>query len=504
MKLNREKAEVKKTAISFMGHLITSDGLLPDPSKIDAITKLKRPTSIEEIQRLCGTVNYLARFLLRLSIIMEPTQQLMHKDVPWIWLQARDTAFTEMKRAVTEALVLAYYNLKMALTIQCDTSSEGLGAALLQQGKPVAYANRVMTDTEQRYAQIKKEMLAIVFSLEKFHQYTYGRRTEIYTDHKPLEAIVKKTLAKAPKRLQGMLLQTQKYDIDVVYLKGKHMYIADMLSRSYMTTGKNYQAEFELVNMVSFLPIRDERLTQIRKATNQDEVCDQLRNTIIQGWPTEKMDLPAVLHPYFHTRDEMSVQNGLIFKGDRVLIPLSLQSDIKRSIHSSYIGIDGCLRHARECVFWPEMSSEIRKYISTCETCCKFATEQPKETIMPHDIPDRPWQKVGIDLCESETGVPHNCRLFLKLLGDRSIRKHNNLHHHPQVHFARYGIPCQVISDAGTQFTSSAFKHFSEKWDFKHLMASPGNQQANGKAESTVKSAKRLMRKKKTLAPTNS
>ena len=143
-----------------------------------------------------------------------------------------------MKRIVTEAPVLAYYDPKVALTIQCDASSEGLGAALLQQGKPVAYASRALTDTEQRYAQIEKEMLAIVFSLEKFHQYTYGRRTEIHTDHKPLEAIVKKTLAKAPKRLQGMLLRAQKYDIDVVYLKGKHMYIADMLSRSYMSTEK--------------------------------------------------------------------------------------------------------------------------------------------------------------------------------------------------------------------------------------------------------------------------
>lgn len=176
----------------------------------------------------------------------------------------------------------------------------------------------MQAETEQRYTQIEKEMLAIVFSLEKFHQYTYGRRTEIHTDHKPLEAIVKKLLAKAPKCLQGMLLRTQKYNIDVVYIQGKHMYIADMLSWSYLTNEKNYQTEFEHVNMVSFLPISDKRLMQIRSATGQDEICDQLKKTILQVWLSDKTNLPATLHPYFHRRDEISAQDGLIFKGDQV------------------------------------------------------------------------------------------------------------------------------------------------------------------------------------------
>lgn len=93
----------------------------------------------------------------------------------------------------------------------------------------MVYASRVLTETEQTYAQIKREIIAIVFLLDKFHQYTYGRRTEIYTDYKSLEAIVKKLFSKAPERLQGMLLHTQKYNLNVVYVQGKHMFIAYML-----------------------------------------------------------------------------------------------------------------------------------------------------------------------------------------------------------------------------------------------------------------------------------
>ena len=262
-----------------------------------------------------------------------------------------------------------------------------------------------------------------------------------------------------------------------------------MLSRAYLPEERNCQTEFEQINMVSFLPIRDERLQQIRKATEQDDVSNQLRQK-----------LTATLHQYYNIRDEMTVQDGLVFKDERVLIPLSLRSEIKRAIHSSHKGIDGCLRRARECVFWPGMSADIREYVSTCETCCKFSTEQPKETLMQHNVPDRPWQKIGVDLFSFESieyliTVDYFSNFWeIDRLDDTTattvIRK-------LKAHFARYGIPCQVVSDPGPQFSSSTFQHFSEKWDFEHLLASPANQQCNGKAESAVKSAKRFMRKNK-------
>ncbi len=117
--------------------------------------------------------------------------------------------------------ILQFYNPN-ELTVQCDASGVGLGAPLLQNGHPVAYASRAVTDTETRYASIEKEMLAVVFAMERFHQYT-----SVVSDHKPLEMIMKKTLVKAPKRLQGML---QKYDFAITYCLGKRMYLDDTLS----------------------------------------------------------------------------------------------------------------------------------------------------------------------------------------------------------------------------------------------------------------------------------
>ena len=177
---------------------------------------------------------YLSKFLPHLSQITKPLRALTQKDTEWLWESTQQLAFEELKRAVSSTPLLRYYNVKEPVTLQCDASQSGLGAALLQGGQPVAYASRALTAAESRYAQIEKELLAIVFACEHFEAYIYGRDgVHIETDHKPLEMIVLKPLDKAPKRLQQMLLRLQKYNLQVQYKKGTHMYLADMLSRAH-------------------------------------------------------------------------------------------------------------------------------------------------------------------------------------------------------------------------------------------------------------------------------
>ena len=167
--LNKEKAELNKTEISFLGHIISSEGLKIDPTKVEAVLQMPKPTDVEGVRRLCGFVNYLAKFLPRLADVLLPIRQLTQNNVPWTWTQTHDEAFETVKRLVSEAPVLAYFDNRETVTIQCDASQSGLGAVMTQKGRPIAYASRALTDTETRYAQIEKEMLAIVFSLERFH-----------------------------------------------------------------------------------------------------------------------------------------------------------------------------------------------------------------------------------------------------------------------------------------------------------------------------------------------
>ena len=175
IKLNMDKSEFRCSEVQFIGHLLTNQGLKPDPAKIEAVRKMPKPEDPEAVRRINGFVNYLAKFLPGLSDVMEPLRQLTHNDVEWQWTETHNKAFDKIKQLVTQAPILTYYDPQKPLTIQCDASQSGLGSCLLQDEKPVVFASRALTDVETRYAQIEKELLAIVFSLEKFNQYTYGR-----------------------------------------------------------------------------------------------------------------------------------------------------------------------------------------------------------------------------------------------------------------------------------------------------------------------------------------
>ena len=255
---------------------------------------------------------------------------------------------------------------------------------------------------------------------------------------------------------------------------------------------------FENINMVSLLPIRPERLEKIKRATADDETMTLLSQTIITGWPETKNDLANQLLPYFNSRSDLSAQDGLIFKGERVVIPHALRGEIKKAIHSSHTGVEACLRRARECVYWPSMNAEIKEYISQCETCLKFNNKQQKETLMSHEITDRPWERVGVDLFE--LGNQHflvtvdyfsNFWEIDVLTSVNTIAIIKKL----KAHFARYGIPSVLISDNGPQFISKEFSDFAVQYDFEHRTSSPKYPQSNGMAESAVKTAKSLIRK---------
>ena len=208
--LNSDKLQLRMKEVPFIGHVATGEGLCADPSKVRAIREMPPPENVADVQRVLGLSQYLSKFLSRLSDITKPLRDLTHQDAEWIWDEPQQSAFERLKQAVSATPVLPYYNLKEDVIIQSDASQRGLDAALLQGGQPVAYASRTLTDTEVNYAEIEKELLAIVFACEKFHGYIYGRDcVRMQTDQKPLESIFRKELCTAPKRLrlQRMLLR---------------------------------------------------------------------------------------------------------------------------------------------------------------------------------------------------------------------------------------------------------------------------------------------------------
>jgi len=227
--LNKDKCKLGVSEVTYIDHILNK-GIQPDPEKIKAIQNMPAPQDKKGAERLLGTVTYLAKFTLNMSTITKPIRDLLKTDVIFHWDTDQKEAFESIKQVLSTEPVLAFYNVDKPVLITCDASQSGLGAVLLQEDRPIAYASRALTDAETRYAQIEKELLAIVFAFSKFHQYVYGKEALVESDHRPLESIMKKPLAAAPPRLQRMLLQLQKYSFTLVYKPGKELVLADTLS----------------------------------------------------------------------------------------------------------------------------------------------------------------------------------------------------------------------------------------------------------------------------------
>ena len=465
LKLNPKKIRLKLAEVPFVGHLVTKDGVRADPAKVKAFLEMPCPEDVAGVQRFLGFVNYLSKFMPRLSDHVEPLRQLTHKDRAWNWTAEHERAVQEVKDIIARDVILRYYDPAEPLVVQCDASDFGLGAALMQDGAPIAFASRTLTQTERNYAQIEKEMLAVVYGLERFHTYTYGRKVHVESDHKPLEAIMRKPLHATPKRIQRMLLRLQYYDIDLKYKKGKLMYLADTLSRAPQGPEQSDEDKgLETVSLVGQIPIAEPRLRDIREHTEQDEDMQILKKVILAGWPESKDEVPMAARPYFSIRDELSVLDGIVFKGEKAVIPVTLRKDMIQRIHAAHIGMEGSLRRARECLYWPGMNGDVRDTVGRCATCQTVSVRQQKEKLRPHETPERPYQIVGTDLMEFD-GIHYvvtvdyysNFWEIDYLPSTKSsvvIRKLKS-------QFARYGIPEIVMSDNGPQYSSYEFKKFA-------------------------------------------
>ena len=269
----------------------------------------------------------------------------------------------------------------------------------------MAFASRTLSLTVQRYATIEKECLAIVFACERFNQYLARRENiSVETDHKPLESIFKKSLLSAPCCLQRMLLRLQRYNLEVSYKPGSQMFLADHLSRAAQhevtmpeESFQVFSLELESLNPMQALKVTPERFEQLQRCTGQDKALQTLKTTVLTGWPMQKEQVPVNIREYWSYRKELTVHNGTLFKGSRVVIPRVMRPEVKSRIHSSHLGVEACLCKARDTVFWPNTKAEVRDLIKQCSICNEFQAKNQKQPMQSHQLPDRPWSRVASD-----------------------------------------------------------------------------------------------------------
>ena len=243
---------------------------------------------------------------------------LLKSDVDWCWGVEHNAAFEVLKQAIPEDMQLCYFDPNLPFEVQVEASILELGAAPFQNGKPVAFASKALTPAETSYANIERELLAVVYGLEKLHTYIFGRSLIVFCDHKPLENIKLKQLSQASPRLQRMLLPIQLYDIDLKYRPGKEMVYADHLSQITLSPGPSVDLE-QAIHMAQ---ISVNQLEKLCLSSKQDVEISALAEQINQGWPQQIRQVPKVIRSYWSMKDYMSVEDGLVYAGNRLVIPV--------------------------------------------------------------------------------------------------------------------------------------------------------------------------------------
>ena len=460
---NSDKCTIRQPEISFFGNIYSKDGIRPDPAKVHDIQNMPVPQDKEDLQRFLGMMTYLATFIPNFSEESQPLRDLLKKNVPFEMSEDHLHCFQKLKTAISAKSCVKYFDPTKPTTLG---STKGLGAAILQDGQPVAFASKVLNSAQSNYPNIDREMLAVVFGSNRFYTYLYGRPFRVITDHKPLEMIAKKPLLRAPPRLQRMLQKIQGYDFTIEYRQGKTMTLADTLSRlpnpkdkgavkldlrvdgTEMTTAEVHHCDIDLVNF------SQRKQHQLRDQTARDPTMNALMETIIQGWPDSIKDLPTDVRVFWSFCDELAVEDGIIFKGKQVLIPESLRADILAQLHQSHQGIEKTQLLAREGVYWPKINKDIEHMTRTCTLCQELANCNKKGPLIPHDTPMAPWKKLGTDLFEVDREhFVLICDYFSKypIVTPLHATTSENVTEEIRKAVSRFGWPDEIVSDNGPQ-----------------------------------------------------
>lgn len=502
VKFNKNKMRLRLTEVPYVGHIVSKDGLKIDMSKVKSIVNMKEPTNKDELRRFLGMVNYLSTYIPNMSILNAPLRLLLKEESKWMWGKEQIEAVKKLKEKLSTAPVLAYYDCNKPIVIQTDASKNRLGAALIQESQPIAYASRSFTETEQRYAPIEKELLAIVFGLERFHQYVYGRQTTVHTDHKPLVTVVKKDINKVSGRMQLMLLKIMKYRPIVQYVPGKEMFLIDTLSRAFLRDPVQEDTDLNAVihSVSKHLAVSDKKKKVMKAATLENNVLQRIIKYQHNGWPEYIQNVSQGVRSYWNYGHDISVNDGLVFVEYKLVVPATLRQEMLKILHKGHLSEEKCKKNARSVFFWPGMANEIKVMVSACSICQQFRNCRAKEPMIPHEIPLRPWVKVGIDILEfagkTYLVVIDYYSKWLEL-SPMKYKTANEVLLKLKEIFSRLGVPEELVSD-NMPYNSMEFKKFGNERDIKLTTSSPRYPKSNGHAERAVQISKNILRRAST------
>ncbi|CAN6695152.1 unnamed protein product [Malus baccata var. baccata] len=502
--LNWEKCHFMVKQGIVLGHIVSERGIEVDKSKIDLVRYLPSPTSVREVRSFLGHVRFYRRFIKDFSKISTPLCRLLQKDVTFDFNEECEKAFKHLKEMLTSAPIIRPPDWSIPFELMCDASDYALGAVLGQrknkQPHVIYYASRTLNDAQLNYSTTEKELLAVVFALDKFHSYLLGTKVIIYIDHPALKYLLMKKEAK-PRLIRWMLL-LQEFDIEIRDKKGSENVVADHLSC--------------LVHEEDVVPIPE---------TFPDEQLMPIE--VSMPWYADLVNYLAskVIPSEFNKnqRDKLKYDARNYVWDDPYLWKYCSDQIIRRCVHDyeipsilnfchtyacgGHFGTQRTARKVLECGFyWPTIFKDVRTFCIACDRCQRTGNIGPK-----YQMPQSPIFNVeifdvwGIDFMghfPSSHGFVYAVDYVLKWVEARATRTNDSKVVADFVKtniFARFGMPQVLISDEGSHFCNRTIEALLKKYGVPHKVATPYHPQTSGQAKVSNREIKQIL--EKTVGP---
>lgn len=474
--------------ISYLGHIVTRDGILPGEEKVKAIRNFKVPTNVTEVRRFLGLTNFFRKFVKDYAAITKPLAMLTRKseENKFRWDVHHENAFRSLIQILCSEPVLAIYDMKADHEVHTDASSLGLAGVLLQSDgngnwQPVFYFSRHCSETESKYHSYELEVLAVVETVQRFRIYLLGKPFRIVTDCAAITNV--KTTKELQPRVARWLMKLLEFDCEYVHRQGSRMAHVDALSRS----PDQPQTEIEPAGFIMNIDSDDWILTMQLNDDHIKNIMRVLRNEL-KSEQEKQIKSEYLLEKH---RLYRKTKNGL-----RLVIPKAIRWRIAKYCHDDigHYGLEKSLSRVEQTFWFPRMRKYMKEYIAACVECCYNKAKGGKHEGALHfsNVEPLPFRQVHIDhlgpFIRSKHGHTHIVAIadsFTKFVVIKAVRNTKTL---PVINVLNevsgyFGLPRRIISDRGTAFTSKMFEEYCDRNNIQHIKNAVRTPRANGQVE---------------------
>lgn len=526
LKMKPSKCSFFEERVKYLGHVVSGDGIEPDPEKVQAIELLEPPNTVKEVRSIVGMASYYRAFIPKFSELIRPLTELTRKNSRFEWNSERQSAFDTIKQKLISAPVLAHPDMSKPFKLHTDASIHAVGAVLTQdyeQGERVVqYLSKQLTAGQQKWPTIEREAYAIIFAINKLRHFLLGHKFTVFTDHKPLRSLFTSEMKNV--RVQRWAIMLEEYGCNIEYKKGKLNVPADMLSR--ISKDMKVNMEVQVLDIADYdANVIDSNSPELAQEAEMDSdtSCDELDDDVeVENISTPKQIAQmqrddAILgsiiesleqgvedsHPQYVIQDELLYHISSPIVKDRtqrlqLVIPEVLKNDVLEYMHISLYGgghssQDKMFHKMRFRYFWDNMYRDVVQHVNSCAYCKSRKLRKRTRPLQDMPSPDYPMQIVGIDLVGPYPEAEDQSKYVMTIVDHFSgwpeaypIRDKtaNSVASILLEHFIpKHGCPSFLVSDRGTEFINNVIGLLLKRMKICHLRTSPFHPQSNGKTE---------------------